>query len=308
MTQILQLTGPQHTVYHRRTRYRWLHFIFGHKGQARTQQHHPHISIQKTNTYRSILALVQQPLHNSQNSVYNTLAHRAKVVSRTPEDLNKEIEHLNKALRDCHFSNWALNKLQLQFQQKDNLNNNNTQRGETTNNNNQDTNQRQQNKNIFMVVSYIKEIRERFKKICNKQGIQVHFKCTETVKYLLMAPKDKDPKLTKSGIIYGYQCPNINCTEQYIGESGRSLGDRYKEYLKAPSPIHMHTPTTGHPVSPDCFTILDRESQGLTRNIKEAMYIKVNDPSQQEPGKISTSTRLAPSTQGHTLTTTQVTF
>ena len=28
-----------------------------------------------------------------------------------------------------------------------------------------------------------------------------------------------------------------------------------------------------------CFTIVDREAEGLTRNIKEAMYIKVNDPS-----------------------------
>ena len=63
--------------------------------------------------------------------------------------------------------------------------------------------------------------------------------------------------------------PVVNCTEQYIGESGRSLEDRYKEHLKAPSPIHQHTSTTGHPVSPDCFTIVDRE----------AMYIKVNDPS-----------------------------
>ena len=214
----------------------------------------------------------------SKNSVYNTLSHRAKVVSSTPEDLNKEVEHLNKALKDCHFPNWALNRLQLQFQQKHNLNNNNSQGEEQTNNNNQETNHRQQNKNIFMVVPYIKGIGEKFKKICNKQGIHLHFKGTNTVKQLLMVPKDKDPKLTKSGIIYRYQCPNINCTEQYIGESGRSLGDRYREHLKAPSPIHMHTSTTGHPVSPDCFTIVDRKSQGLSRNIKEAMYIKVNDP------------------------------
>ena len=130
-----------------------------------------------------------------------------------------------------------------------------------------------------MIVPYIKGIGEKFKKICNKQGIRVHFKGTNTVKQLLMAPKDKDPKLTKSGIIYRYQCPNINCTEQYIGESGRSLGERYREYLKAPSPIHLHTSTTGHPVSPDCFTIVEREAQGLTRNIKDAMYIKVNDSS-----------------------------
>ena len=104
-------------------------------------------------------------------------------------------------------------------------------------------------------------------------------KGTNTIKQLLMAPKDKDSKLQKNGVIYKYKCPQINCTEEYIGESGRTFGDRYKEHLKAPSPIHLHTTTTGHPVSPDCFSIVDRESQGMVRNIKEAMYIRVNDPS-----------------------------
>ena len=120
---------------------------------------------------------------------------------------------------------------------------------------------------------------EKFKKTCNKKGIQVHIKGTNTVKQLLMAPKDEDRKLAKSGIIYRYRCPHIYCTEQYIGESGRTLGDRYKEHLKAPSPIHLHTSTSGHPISPECFSIVDREVQGLTRNIKDIMYIKVNDPS-----------------------------
>ena len=92
---------------------------------------------------------------------------------------------------------------------------------------------------------------ETFKRTCNKPGIQVHFKGTNTVKQLLMAPKDKDPKLTKSGVIYRCKCPNIICTEQYIGESGRTLGDRYKEHLKAPSPIQLHTSAAGHPVSPE---------------------------------------------------------
>ena len=95
-----------------------------------------------------------------------------------------------------------------------------------------------------------------------------------------MAPKDKDNKLQKSGVIYKYKCPHINCPDEYIGESGRTFGDRFREHLKAPSsPIHQHTSTTGHPVSPDCFSIVHRESQGLTRNIKEAMYIRVNDSS-----------------------------
>ena len=94
-----------------------------------------------------------------------------------------------------------------------------------------------------------------------------------------MAPKDKDNKLQKSEVIYKYKCPQINCPEEYIGESGRTFGDRFKEHLKAPSPIHQHTNTTGHPVIRDCFSIIHRESQGLTRNIKEAIFIRVNYPS-----------------------------
>ena len=41
----------------------------------------------------------------AKNSVYNTLAHRATVVSSTPKDLAKELDHLRKALQACHFPN-----------------------------------------------------------------------------------------------------------------------------------------------------------------------------------------------------------
>ena len=56
-------------------------------------------------------------------------------------------------------------------------------------------------------------------------------------------------------------------------ESGRSFGDYLKEHLRTPSPIHQYSHYTGHHVSPNCFTIVNREAQGVTRNIKEAMYI-----------------------------------
>ena len=99
-------------------------------------------------------------------------------------------------------------------------------------------------------------------------------------KTLFMAPKDRANKFQKSGVyIYRFKCPHINCLEEYIGESGRTFSDRLKEHLWAPSPIHHHSHSTGQPVSPKCFTIVDKESQGVTRNIKETMYICVNDPS-----------------------------
>ena len=104
------------------------------------------------------------------------------------------------------------------------------------------------------------------------RGIQVHFKGTNTLKTLLVKPDDKDNELQKSGVIYHFKCPYINCPDAYIGESGRSFGDRIKEHFKAPSPIHQHSSTTGHTISPDCFRIIDRESQNTSRNIKEAIF------------------------------------
>ena len=94
-----------------------------------------------------------------------------------------------------------------------------------------------------------------------------------------MAPKDKDNKLQKSGVIYKFKCPHINWPEEYIGESGRTFGERLIEHLRTPSPIHQHSNSTGHPISHECFTIVHRESQAVTGNIKETMYIHVNDPS-----------------------------
>ena len=92
-------------------------------------------------------------------------------------------------------------------------------------------------------------------------------------------PKDRDSKLQKSEVIYKLKSPHINCQEAYIGESGRTFGGRLKEHLRAPSPIHHHSNSTGHSVSLACFTIVDREPQRVPRSIKEVMYICLNDPS-----------------------------
>ena len=44
-------------------------------------------------------------------------------------------------------------------------------------------------------------------------------------------------------------------------------------------PIFDHCNTTGHNISINNFTIVGREEQNLTRAIKEALFIRVNDPS-----------------------------
>ena len=61
-------------------------------------------------------------------------------------------------------------------------------------------------------------------------------------------------------------------------ETSRTLGEWYKEHLREPSPIQAHTQLTGHQISPDNFNILGRESQDLTRLIKESIYIRASNP------------------------------
>ena len=224
------------------------------------------------------IAHIQTYLHwnshhfiTAKQSVYNTLAHRAKIVSSNQESLDQELLHIRKALQTCQFPNWAVNQLQLKFHR-------NNQPSQHNNSSSTNNNTNNKNRNITTVVPYIQGTGEKFQKICKAKGIQVHFKGTNTCRTLLVTPKDKDPKLNKSGVIYHFKSPHINCPEAYIGESSRALGDRIKEYLKAPSPIHHHSSSTGHPLSPECFNIICQETQGPSRNIKEAMLIRVNDP------------------------------
>ena len=94
-----------------------------------------------------------------------------------------------------------------------------------------------------------------------------------------MAPKDKDPILRKSGVIYRFKCGRVDCDEEYIGESSRSFGERFKEHQKAPSPICDHSNISGHQVTIENFNIVGREDHNLSRAIKEALYIRVNNPS-----------------------------
>ena len=61
-------------------------------------------------------------------------------------------------------------------------------------------------------------------------------------------------------------------------ETSRTFGERYKEHLKDPSPIHQHSNHTGHPTSHNNFQIIGREGHSLARNIKESIFIRVTNP------------------------------
>ena len=238
---------------------------------------------------------------SSKYSVIGTLTHGPKVVCTDPESLQRELKYLRNALGKCNYPTWAIQRVQqkvLHNNWKDTstnnpINNNNTSTNNSDNNsiNNQGSNptiNAPRNKTTIgqIVIQYTKGISESIKQACGKYGIQVHFKGNQTIKQILMKPKDKDPKDSKSGVIYSYQCPHLDCDEEYIGETSKSLGERRKEHLKQSCPIHGHGQTTGHSIENNNFNIIGREDWGQARTIKESIYIRVNNPTlKQHIGK-----------------------
>ena len=106
----------------------------------------------------------------------------------------------------------------------------------------------------------------------------MHFKGGRTLKNILVSPKDPDKITNKNSVIYSYCSGSIDCGEEYIGDSGRTFGERYKEHLKAPSPIFQHQSISGHETSIENFKIIGREDNSLARTIKESIYKRVNNP------------------------------
>ena len=106
-----------------------------------------------------------------------------------------------------------------------------------------------------IVIPYTQGLCESIKKIWGRYGIQTHFKGGKTIKNLLVSPKDKDSKVNQSGAIYWYQCGDLGCDEEYIWETSRTFGERYKEHLKAPSAIHHHSSQTCCPTNHNNFHI-----------------------------------------------------
>ena len=129
-----------------------------------------------------------------------------------------------------------------------------------------------------IVIPYPQGLYESIKKICGRYSIQTHFKGSNTIQNILVSPKDKDSMVSKSGVIYWFQCGDLSCDDEYIGETSRTFGERYKEHLKDLSPIHQHSNHTGHPTSHNNFQIIGREGHSLARNIKKSIFIRVNNP------------------------------
>ena len=85
--------------------------------------------------------------------------------------------------------------------------------------------------NAYVTIPYVKNTSESIKRNLAPLGIRTFFQPTNTLRQVLVCPKDPVLKENRSGVIY--QIPCSRCPQTYIGQTGRTLGQRLKEHQRA---------------------------------------------------------------------------
>ena len=203
--------------------------------------------------------------------VVKTLHHRAECVVTEKDDLLSEKTHINKALKDCGYPDWVLDKTD-----------NNRGKGKSKN-------QANTPKRGFVTLPHISGLTEPLRRIFKQYGVSSCVKPTNTLRQILCSPKDKTKKEQVTGPIYHIQCEESNCSAVYIGETERTLKTRFQEH-KRPSNTtsevskHLNRDCPGHTVSLDSTKLLDREPKWFERGVKEAIYIRAHSPTLNRDG------------------------
>ena len=206
-------------------------------------------------------------LKSAKHAVVRALTDRAKNVCLSPELLAEEMDHLGKVLRYNNYPKWMIKQ----------GSRNNTLAGrlidpETGN---------EVKKTVFISAPYFPVLTESFKQLFRYTHVQVCFKGQNTIKLMLMHPKDKvDPSLKKD-IVYQWSCANPGCKSSYIRETSRSLSERVRKHSKegSNSAIYQHCASKGHPLpNIDQFKVIDQEKSQIAHEAREAIHIQNADP------------------------------
>ena len=201
----------------------------------------------------------------AKRAVVRALMDRAENVCSDPDILAKEMEHLNRVLHYNNYPQWLTNKWGKSDKQDPIIH---PETGFEI------------KKCFYISVPYFPGLSESYKKIFKYTPIQVCFKGVNTLKSLLMHPKDKISINQKKDLVYHWECKADGCNSSYIGETSRALGKRVKEHSKSTtSAILKHCKDFHHPLpSISDFSIIDKDPSQITREAKEAIHIRRLDP------------------------------
>ena len=193
-------------------------------------------------------------------SVVRTLLHRADNIISEPDDRKKEMLHIKSALQANGYAPWMMSIPHRKEQQQ------------------KEKQDRDNKKQPPIGIPYIKGISEPIQRVFKKYGVTIYHKPINTLRQLLVHPKDKTGKEQKTGVIYKIDCKT--CEGTYVGETARTLGKRLDEHRKlTSSAVREHQEKTGHNIDWQNVKIVGKEEHWMKRKIKEAITIRREKPS-----------------------------
>jgi predicted GIY-YIG superfamily endonuclease len=193
-------------------------------------------------------------------SVVNTLINRADTIVSDQRDRVKEKRHITAVLSDNGYPPWALTPHKPKDKSK--------------------TEPKRQYINDFPTgIPYLEGTSDELCQIFRNHGINTFHKPFNSVRSLLVKPKDPTKDNEKCGLVYGLKC---SCDQYYIGETSRAFGTRTKEHLKQEgtniTAMGEHLKATGHHLDTEKNKILARESGFWRRKYREGIEIHLARP------------------------------
>ncbi len=124
------------------------------------------------------------------------------------------------ALKQCGYPKWTITKVKKDIEFK--------KQQPTAKRVQQKEKNKQTRAKGMVVLPYIKGTTEAIQRVLKKHGIGTSVRPHQTLRQLLVHPKDKIEPKYKSEVVY--QIPCKNCDKSYIGETGRKFDIRLKEH------------------------------------------------------------------------------
>jgi hypothetical protein len=227
--------------------------------------------------------------------VVRTLFHRAESIVSKEEDKVTEKEHIRSALRLNGYPDWITKDvatpaqaiLEEEVDATLGAEGVGTVAGDPQPGDPPPAEPNPQKRRRPIVIPYVKGFSEEYRRILKGYETPVYFKPTNTLRQLLVRPKDKIIKERVVGPVYKIKCED--CEDSYIGETERSLKTRFAEHRR-PSTVtsevsrHINSDHPEHSISMDATEILSVEPRWFEKGVKEVIHIRVSHPSLNRDG------------------------
>ena len=215
-----------------------------------------------THTDRYLHFGSHHPTH-VKRGVVRCLHDRARRVISTQDNLQKEVDHLARVLKQNGYpANFIRNASAPPTQETADV----SSPGE------------EQEKGPLVVIPYVAGMSEDIRRVCRKFNIRVVFKSGRTLRSMLTKVKDTLPPGKQSNVVYRIPC---SCGQVYTGETKRRLETRLKEHRDAcergmmeKSAVAEHAWEHHHPIHWEETTVLDH-GRGQELLVKEALHIQM---------------------------------